>query len=150
MNSTEDDAMNTLEKIQTVLAYRYARRQKFNKELDKIKYGEGGKPKMAMGKKLTIFLLINFTIVELYTLYIMYYLRDISALPSLITVVVGEVIHPMEKDHYIEFICYEYENGFDVKRLNPGYEPKASFTYKGKGTIYEYCNKHGLWKKDVE
>ena len=84
--------MNTLEKIQTVLAYRYARRQKFNKELDKIKYGEGGKPKMAMGKKLTIFLLINFTVVELYTLYIMYYLRDISALPSLITVVVGEVI----------------------------------------------------------
>jgi superoxide reductase len=65
-------------------------------------------------------------------------------------VTVGEVIHPMEEDHFIEFILYEYEGGFDVTKLTPGMEPKASFNYKGKGTLYEYCNKHGLWKKDVE
>ncbi len=67
-----------------------------------------------------------------------------------VEVVVGEVIHPMEEDHYIEFICYGYEGGFEIKKLNPGDEPKATFAYKGKGTIYEYCNKHGLWKKDIE
>ena len=63
---------------------------------------------------------------------------------------VGEVAHPMEPDHYIEFIVYEYGGGFDVVRLNPGDEPSALFTYQGSGTIYEYCNKHGLWKTDVE
>lgn len=84
--------MTTLEKLETVLAYRYAKRHKFKKELEQIKFGKGGRPKMSTGKKLTIFLIINFTIVEFYTLYIMYYLQDISALPSLITVVIGEVI----------------------------------------------------------
>ncbi len=65
-------------------------------------------------------------------------------------VTVGEVIHPMEEDHYIMFIAYEYKNGYDIVKLNPGEEPKACFTYKGEGTLYEYCNKHGLWKKDVK
>ena len=65
-------------------------------------------------------------------------------------VVIGEVIHPMEADHYIEFIAYEYAGGYEIVKLHPGDEPKAVFAYKGKGTLYEYCNKHGLWKKDVE
>ena len=69
---------------------------------------------------------------------------------NILNVQVGEVIHPMEEDHFIEFILYEYEGGFDVAKLTSGMEPKASFSYKGKGTLYEYCNKHGLWKKDVE
>ena len=82
--------MTTLEKIRKVMAIRYARRQKFNKEIEQIKYGKDGKPKMALSKKLTIFLLANFTVVELYVLYVMYVFQDISALPSLITVVVGD------------------------------------------------------------
>ena len=84
--------MTTLEKIRKVMAIRYARRQKFNKELDQIKYGKEGKQKMALSKKLTIFLLANFTVVELYVLYVMYVFQDISALPSLITVVIGDVV----------------------------------------------------------
>ena len=67
-----------------------------------------------------------------------------------LNVQVGEVIHPMENDHYIEFIVYEYSNGYDSVKLNPGDEPKAVFNYKGKGNIYEYCNKHGLWKSEIE
>lgn len=84
--------MTKLEKLMKAMAHRYAHRRKFKQELYEIKYGKDGKRKMPMGKKLTIFLLINFTLVELYTLYIMYYLQDITALPSLITVVVGEVV----------------------------------------------------------
>lgn len=84
--------MTTFEKIRKLMALRYARRKKFNKELDRIKYGEEGKEKMAMSKKLTIFLITNFTVVELYVLYVMYVFQDISALPSLITVVIGDVI----------------------------------------------------------
>ena len=84
--------MTKLEKFIKALARRYAKRQKFKEEVEEIKYGKGGRRKMSTGKKLTIFLLINFTLVEIYTLFIMYYLRDISALPSLITVVIGEVV----------------------------------------------------------
>ena len=84
--------MTTLEKLETVLAYRYAKRQKFKTDLETIKYGKSGKRKMPTGKKLTIFLIANLTLVEVYTLFIMYYLRDISALPVLITAVVGDVI----------------------------------------------------------
>ena len=84
--------MTKLEKIMEFFARRYARKRKFKQRLYTIKYGKEGKRKMAMSKKLTIFLLANFTLVEIYTLYIMYAFQDISALPSLITVVIGEVV----------------------------------------------------------
>ena len=84
--------MTKLEKFIKAMARRYAKRQKFWEEVDTIKYGKGGKRKMPTGKKLTIFLIGNLTLVEIYTLFIMYYLRDISALPILITAVVGDVI----------------------------------------------------------
>ena len=84
--------MTTLQKLRKLMAIRYARRQRFNKELDLIRYGKEGKQKMALSKKLTIFLLANFTVVELYVLFVMYVFQDISALPSLITVVVGDVV----------------------------------------------------------
>jgi len=69
---------------------------------------------------------------------------------GILNVQIGEVIHPMEEDHYIECIIYEYNNGYDIVKLKPKDEPKAKFAYKGAGVLYEYCNKHGLWKKDVE
>ena len=84
--------MTRLEKFIKDMARRYAKRQKFKSEVEEIKYGKTGRRKMPTSKKLTIFLIANFTLVEIYTLYIMYYLQDISALPSLITVVVGEVV----------------------------------------------------------
>ena len=84
--------MTRLEKFIKDMARKYAKRQKFKSEVEQIKYGKSGRRKMPTSKKLTIFLIANFTLVEIYTLYIMYYLQDISALPSLITVVVGEVV----------------------------------------------------------
>ena len=84
--------MTRLEKFIKDMARKYAKRQKFKSEVEQIKYGKSGRRKMPTSKKLTIFLIANFTLVEIYTLYIMYYLQDISALPSLITVVIGEVV----------------------------------------------------------
>ena len=69
---------------------------------------------------------------------------------AVIEATIGEVIHPMEEDHYIEFIAYVAGPEVAIRLLKPGDEPKASFAFLGKGVIYEYCNKHGLWKKDVE
>ena len=67
-----------------------------------------------------------------------------------IIVTVGETIHPMEEDHYIEWIEVISENEVCRKYLNPGDEPKASFKYITGSTIYAYCNKHSLWKCDVK
>ena len=60
------------------------------------------------------------------------------------------IIHPMEEDHFIEFIAYECGNMMLRYKLSPNDEPECEFPYLGKGTIYAYCNKHGLWKKDIE
>lgn len=67
-----------------------------------------------------------------------------------IKVTVGEVLHPMEEKHYINFIIVQTENGFNVKHLKPGDEPKAEFMVDEEvKAIYEYCNLHGLWKVEI-
>lgn len=66
-----------------------------------------------------------------------------------VNVTVGEVEHPMQDVHYIEWIAVETENGIQFKYLKPGEAPKASFALtEGESVVavYEYCNLHGLWK----
>lgn len=66
-----------------------------------------------------------------------------------IRVRVGEVDHPMEEKHYITFIALEYGDNLDIHYLKPGEEPEAIFPYIKGSVIYEFCNIHGLWKKEV-
>ena len=64
---------------------------------------------------------------------------------------VGSVAHPMQDDHYIEWI--EVIDGEKVctKFLKPGEEPAREFPCAKPGAIMrEYCNKHGLWKAEVK
>lgn len=69
---------------------------------------------------------------------------------DLMVVRVGEVTHPMDEDHYIEWIAHVHEGRICRVNLKPGDEPVAKFAYKPGGTLYAMCNKHNLWKKDVE
>lgn len=69
---------------------------------------------------------------------------------------VGSVAHPMEADHYIEWIeLLEYgaEGGVTAvhrAHLKPGDQPEAFFaTRAAKVEAREYCNKHGLWKASL-
>lgn len=60
---------------------------------------------------------------------------------------VGSVEHPMQPEHYIQWI--ELLTGTDVLRheLKPGEKPEATFhTDAQKVEAREYCNLHGLWK----
>ncbi|RMD58868.1 desulfoferrodoxin [Candidatus Parcubacteria bacterium] len=60
---------------------------------------------------------------------------------------VGEVLHPMEDSHFIEWI--ELQEGAKVIRqfLEPGKEPKAKFSVSSPNwQIRAYCNQHGLWQ----
>jgi len=63
---------------------------------------------------------------------------------------VGEVEHPMEEDHYINWMALVSDNKTTRVRFEPGQKPEARFEYIPGSIIYEYCNKHGLWKKEVE
>ena len=75
---------------------------------------------------------------------------SVSINNNVLDVVVGSVIHPMLENHYIEFIAVETESGFMVKYLKPNEEPKASFVLNDKAiAVYEHCNLHGLWKKEL-
>jgi superoxide reductase len=61
---------------------------------------------------------------------------------------VGEVPHPMEEKHYIEWIEIVPEDGKRGKKfLKPGDKPEVEF-YTRKNIIgaRAYCNVHGLWK----
>ncbi|MCR4821470.1 MAG: desulfoferrodoxin [Treponema sp.] len=68
-----------------------------------------------------------------------------------ITVKVGSAVHPMEEDHFIQWIVLETDKGVYRKDLKPGQEPKACFTLTEEKLVaaYEYCNKHGLWKAEA-
>lgn len=60
---------------------------------------------------------------------------------------VGSVAHPMEKEHYIEWIEVIADGEAFRQFLKPGVAPEAEFCIKaGKVTAREYCNLHGLWK----
>jgi len=64
---------------------------------------------------------------------------------------VGSAPHPMEPDHYIQWIELIASEGADTivyrKHLKPGDKPEAFFAVKApKVEAREYCNKHGLWK----
>ncbi len=65
-----------------------------------------------------------------------------------IVVKVGSVAHPMTPEHYIQWIALETEGRLRFAYLKPGEEPKAVFCGAEHGTVYEYCNLHGLWKAE--
>lgn len=58
--------------------------------------------------------------------------------------------HPMEKEHYIEWICLVKDNKRWFTKLYPESPAEARFPYIEGSTIYAYCNKHELWSKEVE
>ena len=67
-----------------------------------------------------------------------------------IAVKVGEVEHPMEKDHYIMWIAQVSDNQTTRIRLYPEQRTEVRFKYIPESILYAYCNKHGLWKSEVK
>lgn len=61
-----------------------------------------------------------------------------------------KVNHVMEKEHYIEWITLVKDNTEYTVKLYPEQNAEVRFKYIPGSTIYAYCNKHGLWKTDVE
>jgi superoxide reductase len=62
---------------------------------------------------------------------------------------VGSAAHPMEADHWIEWIELLADGKSFRQFLKPGQLPEAEFNIRAeKATAREYCNKHGHWKAD--
>ena len=70
-----------------------------------------------------------------------------------VKVTVGEVLHPMEEAHCIEWIYLETNKGIKRVNLKPGESPIASFALLEEEEVlnaYAYCNLHGLWIKELK
>jgi superoxide reductase len=64
-----------------------------------------------------------------------------------VTVKVGEVAHPMEEKHHIEWIEIIADGSVYRQFLKPGDAPEATFNVTAdQVTAREYCTLHGLWK----
>ncbi len=70
-----------------------------------------------------------------------------------VTIKIGEAIHPMSEEHYIEWILIHTDRTIQRKYLRPNAEPVAEFALLDDEIVlsaYAYCNLHGLWKKISE
>lgn len=77
----------------------------------------------------------------------------ISKFSNYVKVTVGEVLHPMMENHYIEWILIKTNFGIKINYLNSLNKPFTEFTLSPNERIEEaycYCNIHGLWATKVE
>lgn len=67
-----------------------------------------------------------------------------------IVVKVGDgIVHPMQEDHYIQYIeLFKDGESIAKKEFKPGEKPEAEFEDVPLGDIkaQELCNLHGLWE----
>lgn len=63
------------------------------------------------------------------------------------TVKVGAVPHPMQPEHWIQWVELVADGISYTRFLNPGDAPEAKFTVDAENVYArEYCNLHGHWK----
>ncbi|MBO5769783.1 MAG: desulfoferrodoxin [Spirochaetales bacterium] len=79
------------------------------------------------------------------------HIPDVKKEDGKVIVQVGEVIHPMIKEHHIGWIAAVSEDSVEFKYLKPEEEPKAVFCNKDGRikAVYAWCNLHGLWVKEI-
>jgi superoxide reductase len=66
-----------------------------------------------------------------------------------IKITVGSTLHPMEEEHYIEWIELVADGKAYRQFLQPGGEPVACFALQAEAVIArEHCNVHALWKNE--
>lgn len=68
-----------------------------------------------------------------------------------VTIKVGEIFHPMEDKHSIQWVSLQTKQGMQRKYLPASGEPVARFALTDGDepvAAYAYCNLHGLWKSE--
>ena len=57
--------------------------------------------------------------------------------------------HSMSKEHYVSFIVYVTTGSVEIIKLYPEQDVSVRFRKKGHGILYAYCNRHGLFRKNI-
>ena len=57
------------------------------------------------------------------------------------------VRHPMTKAHFISFIAYVTQDRLQLVKLYPEGGAETRLQLRGRGYLYYYCNRHGLFRK---
>lgn len=56
------------------------------------------------------------------------------------------IAHPMTKEHYISFVAFVTSDRVQFVKLYPEGNAETRLQLRGFGTLYWYCNHHGLFK----
>ena len=59
------------------------------------------------------------------------------------------VHHPMSKQHFISFLAYVTSDRMQLVKLYPEGNAETRLQLRGRGWLYYYCNRHGLFRKKV-
>ena len=59
------------------------------------------------------------------------------------------VSHPMDKEHFISFVAHVTADRLQMVKLYPEGNAETRLQLRGRGYLYYYCNRHGLFQKKV-
>ena len=59
------------------------------------------------------------------------------------------VEHPMTKTHFISFLAFVTTDRLQLVKLYPEGNAETRFQLRGRGMLYGYCNRHGLFRMKV-
>ena len=59
------------------------------------------------------------------------------------------VHHPMTKDHFISFLAFVTTDRIQMVKFYPEGNAETRLQLRGRGQLYYYCNRHGLFRKKV-
>ena len=59
------------------------------------------------------------------------------------------VRHPMTKEHFISFLAFVTCDRVQLVKFYPEGNAETRMQLRGRGQLYYYCNRHGLYKKKV-
>lgn len=59
------------------------------------------------------------------------------------------VEHSMTKQHYISFVVFVTTDRFQMVKLYPEGNAQTRLQLRGRGYLYFYCNRHGLYRQKV-
>ena len=57
--------------------------------------------------------------------------------------------HPMTKQHFISFVVFVTSDQLQLVKLYPEGNAQTRLPLRGRGYLYYYCNRHGLFKRKV-
>ncbi|MBR4990259.1 MAG: helix-turn-helix domain-containing protein, partial [Oscillospiraceae bacterium] len=59
------------------------------------------------------------------------------------------VHHPMTKQHFISFAAFVTSDRMQLVKFYPEGNAETRMQLRGRGSLYYYCNRHGLFKKKI-